>query len=57
MSVMIGFLRRWIEHRRAILRRWQEDAKQLAASDPFGARYEAQRMALRRRAQGKLGEY
>lgn len=54
---MIGFLRQWIEHRRAIRRRWQEDARRLAASDPVGAYYEAQRRAARSRAQGNAGEY
>ena len=34
---MIGFLRQWIEHRRAIRRRWQADARRLAATDPVGA--------------------
>ncbi|MDS7598335.1 hypothetical protein [Agrobacterium tumefaciens] len=54
---MIGFLRPWIEHRRAIRRRWQEDARQLAASDPINAYYEAQRRAARSRAQGHVSEY
>ncbi|HWU63814.1 MAG TPA: hypothetical protein VN112_17490 [Ensifer sp.] len=54
---MIGFLRQWIEHRRAIRRRWQEDARRLAASDPINAYYEAQRRAFRCRARGDLGEY
>lgn len=54
---MIGFLRQWIEHRRAIRRRWQQDARRLATSDPIGAYYEAQRRALRSRVQGNAGEY
>lgn len=55
--MLVGLLRRWIEHRRAIRRRWQEDAKRLAASDPVGAYYEAQRRAQRSRAQGHSAEY
>ena len=54
---MIGFLRQWIEHRRAIRRRWRADARRLAATDPVGAYYEAQRRAARSRAQGNAGEY
>lgn len=54
---MIGFLRQWIEHRRAIRRRWQEDARRLAATDPINAYYEAQRRAARSRAQGHTNEY
>jgi hypothetical protein len=54
---MIGFLRQWIEHRRAIRRRWQEDARRLAAVDPVNAYYEAQRRAARSRAQGNAGDY
>lgn len=53
---MIAFLRQWIEHRRAIRRRWQGDARRLAASDPDNAYYEAQRRAARSRAQGNAGE-
>jgi hypothetical protein len=37
--VVIGFLRRWIEHRRAIRRRSLADARRLAATDPVGAYY------------------
>ncbi len=54
---MIGFLRQWIQHRRAIRRRWQGDARRLAASDPVNAYYEAQRRAARSRAQGNTAEY
>lgn len=54
---MIAFLRQWIEHRRAIRRRWQEDARRLAAADPVNAYYEAQRRAARSRAQNNAGEY
>ncbi|SMF26109.1 MULTISPECIES: hypothetical protein [Rhizobiaceae] len=54
---MIGFLRQWIEHRRVIRRRWQEDARRLAVADPVNAYYEAQRRAARSRAQGHASEY
>lgn len=54
---MIGFLRQWIEHRRAVRRRWQEDARRLAGADPINAYYEAQRRAARCRAHGNAGEY
>lgn len=53
---MIGLLRQWIEHRRELRRRWQEDAKRLAAADPFNAYYEAQRRAARSRARGNAAE-
>lgn len=55
--MIVGLLRRWVEHRRAIRRRWQEDARWLVASDPVGAYYEAQRRAQRNRAQGHSAEY
>jgi len=54
---MIAFLRQWIEHRRAVRRRWQEDARRLAGADPINAYYEAQRRVARSRAQGNAGEY
>ncbi|MCJ7997500.1 hypothetical protein J5N58_23560 [Rhizobium cremeum] len=53
---MIGLLGQWIEHRRELRRRWQEDAKRLAAADPVNAYYEAQRRAARSRAQGNAAE-
>jgi len=53
---MIELLRQWIEQRRAIRRRWQEDAKWFAAADPVNAYYEAQRRAARSRAQDNAGE-
>jgi len=54
---MIGFLRQWIEHRRAARRRWQENARRLAGADPINAYYEAQRRAARSRAHGDAGEH
>lgn len=55
--MLVELLRRWIEHRRAIRHRWRADARWLAASDPVGAYYEAQRKAQRSRAQGHSAEY
>lgn len=54
---MIEFIKQWIEFRRALRRRWQADARRLAEADPIGAYYEAQRRALRSRAQGNTREY
>lgn len=54
---MIELLRQWIEHRRAIRRRWQEDARWLTAVDPVNAYYEAQRRAARSRARRNAGDY
>ncbi|WP_119258576.1 hypothetical protein [Shinella zoogloeoides] len=54
---MIELLWQWIEHRREIRRRWQEDARQLAAVDPVNAYYEAQRRAARSRTRGNAGDY
>ncbi|OLP58842.1 hypothetical protein BJF93_09135 [Xaviernesmea oryzae] len=54
---MIAILRRWILQRRAVRRRWQEDARRLAAGDPVNAYYEAQRRAARSRMQGDVGEH
>ncbi|QOF75380.1 hypothetical protein IG197_33020 (plasmid) [Aminobacter sp. SR38] len=42
--------------RRKIRRRWQEDARQLAATDPVNACYEAQPRAARSRAQRNVAE-
>lgn len=54
---MLSWLIAWLERRRDIRRRWQGDARRLAATDPVGAYYEAQRRAARSRAQGNAGEY
>jgi hypothetical protein len=54
---MIKFLKQWIAGRQAIRRRWQEDARRLAVTDPVNAYYEAQRRAARSRAQGYASEY
>jgi hypothetical protein len=47
----------WIDRRRQIRRRWQDDARRLVAQDTIGAYYEAQRRAARARAQGNKGEF
>ena len=47
-----GFLRRWIERRRAIRRLWQQDARELISRDERSAYYTAQRLAARARAEG-----
>ena len=54
---MIGFLRRWLAHRRAIRRRWQADARLFAISDPAGSYYEAQRRAFHSWSTGDLDEF
>lgn len=49
---MFGALNSWLEHRRAIRRRWQADACRLVREDESGAYYQAQRLAARARAEG-----
>lgn len=44
---MLRVIRRWVEHRRAIRRRWQADARILVAVDEVAVYYEAQRRAVR----------
>jgi hypothetical protein len=46
---MLSKIRRWVEHRRTIRRRWQADARALVAADEVNAYYEAQRRATRAR--------
>lgn len=53
---MLAALRRWIENRRQIRRRWQADARRLIDHDEPSAYYEAQRLA-RSRASGQAGEF
>lgn len=50
-------IRRWLEHRRAIRRRWQADARRLAAAEEANACYEAQRRAARARVRGEKAEF
>jgi hypothetical protein len=54
---MIGFLRQWIKHRREIRRRWQDDARRLAAADPVNGHCQAQRRAARSRARGNAAKF
>ncbi|QRG06874.1 hypothetical protein EZH22_29225 [Xanthobacter dioxanivorans] len=54
---MLAALRRWVENRRQIRRRWQADARRLIDRDEPSAYYEAQRLATRSRASGKAGEF
>lgn len=54
---MIDIVFIWIERRKAMRRRWQEDARNLAATDPVNAYYQAQRLAARHRARGNAAEY
>ncbi|TIQ41389.1 MAG: hypothetical protein E5X61_17600 [Mesorhizobium sp.] len=46
-----------VEHRRAIRRRWQADARRLILAEEVNAYYEAQRRAARARLQGDAGEF
>lgn len=46
---MLAAIGTWLERRRAIRRRWQADARSLAAADMHNAYYEAQRRAARAR--------
>lgn len=49
---MFSAVFRWLDHRQAIRRRWQADARSLIADDEPGAYYVAQRRAARSRIQG-----
>lgn len=39
---MFTAIRRWVEHRGAIRRRWQADARRLISAEEVNAHYEAQ---------------
>ncbi|MDV2968094.1 hypothetical protein RZ532_19040 [Nitratireductor aquimarinus] len=54
---MIVVIRRWLEARRAIRRRWQADARRLAAAEEANAYDEAQRRATRARIRGEKAEF
>lgn len=54
---MIVVIRRWLEHRCAIRRRWQADARRLVAAEEANAYYEAQRRAARARVRGERTEF
>jgi hypothetical protein len=46
---MLAAISRWVGRRRSIRRRWQADARALAAAGVHNAYYEAQRRAARAR--------
>lgn len=48
---------RFIEHRRRIRQRWQDDARRLALLEEANAYYEAQRRAARARARKNRAEF
>lgn len=54
---MLTAIARWIEHRRDLRRRWQEDARRLLVAEEINAYYEAQRRATRSRVRGDKAEY
>ena len=54
---MLSKIRRWVEHRRTIRRRWQADARALVAADEVNAYYEAQRRAARARVRSDRAEF
>lgn len=54
---MFAALGRWFEHRRAIRRRWQADARRLVVAEEISAYYAAQRRAARARVRGENAEF
>jgi hypothetical protein len=54
---MLGRLRHWIDHRRALRKCWQYDAKRLLAAEETNAYYEAQRRATRARVRSDRTEF
>lgn len=54
---MLDLLRRWLDHRKQIRRRWKSDAARLIRLDEPGAYYAAQRFAARSRAAGDRAEF
>lgn len=54
---MFGIFRRWVEKRRLLRRRWQDDARRLLAAEQTEAYYEAQRRATRARLRGDRSEF
>lgn len=54
---MFAVISRWLERRRAIRRRWQADARRLAAAEEANAYYQAQRRAARARVRGERTEF
>ena len=54
---MLASMRRWVERRRSIRRRWQTDARALADADMHNAYYEAQRRAARARVRNDRASF
>ncbi|TPJ81892.1 hypothetical protein FJ434_20550 [Mesorhizobium sp. B2-5-13] len=54
---MFAAISRWMERRRTIRRRWQEDARALVVADELHAYYEAHRRAARARRRGDRAEF
>jgi len=54
---MLAAIERWLDHRRAIRRRWQADARVLVEADEVIAYYEAQRRAARAPVRGDGAEF
>lgn len=54
---MLQAVRRWLEKRSAIRRRWRRDAQVLILLDKRTAYYEAQRRAARSRVYGDVREF
>ena len=54
---MFEAVRRWIDRRRQLRRRWQDDARRLLAAEETNAYYEAQRRAARARVRGDRDEF
>jgi hypothetical protein len=54
---MFRRLAAWIEKRRQIRQRWQQDARAMIVKHGHHAYYEAQRLAARCRAQGNGSEF
>jgi hypothetical protein len=52
LACMFAALTRWLNNRREIRRRWQSDARMLAADQPRTAYYEANRRAAAARVAG-----
>ncbi|MCT9000293.1 hypothetical protein [Chelativorans intermedius] len=54
---MLAVICGWLDHRRAIRRRWQTDARRLAAAEEANVYYEAQRRAAQARVRGETAEF
>lgn len=54
---MFGAVSRWIDYRRQLRHRWQDDARRLLVAEETSAYYEAQRRATRARMHGDKAEF